>query len=325
MEETYLSAISDDNHNTQGWDRQDASPSQARCCQQSSSEQCTVSYCPLTMSIMDLTVSRRRTPAVISVRNNTTSSSSSRPDFTPNTPITYVQSPSPSWQKGDGASDGGASLSASHIAIDPYAPGRPIASNYKLLVSGIVPRPIAFVSTRSADGASVNLAPFSYFQVINHDPPLFTVSFVGSIDKAKDTLRNLLDTGECVLNVISEHFMDAANATAVNAAYGVSEFGIAGLHQADDCATVAAPRVRESVFSIEAKLVETREFESRAKPGKKTAVLAIVEGTRFWVRDDAINASRDGIDLEVLRPVSRLGGTGYGRTTEVVEIDRPAW
>jgi flavin reductase (DIM6/NTAB) family NADH-FMN oxidoreductase RutF len=187
-----------------------------------------------------------------------------------------------------------------------------------------VPRPIAFISTRSKDGTSVNLAPFSYFQVINHDPPLFTVSFVGSTAKAKDTLKNLLETKECVINVISEHFMDAANATAVNAPYGVSEFGLAGLHQAGS-STVAAPRVRESVFSIEGKLFETKEFESRAKPGKKTSVLAIIEGTRFWVREDAINEGQDLIDLEVLRPVSRLGGIRYGRTTEVVEIERPAF
>ncbi|QKX61970.1 uncharacterized protein TRUGW13939_09126 [Talaromyces rugulosus] len=248
----------------------------------------------------------------------------SRPDFNPSEPIKYIKPPNGAWQKGDGASDGGASLSAKHVAIDPYAPGRSIASNYKLLVSGIVPRPIAFISTRSKDGTSVNLAPFSYFQVINHDPPLFTVSFVGSIATAKDTLKNLLETKECVINVISEHFMDAANATAVNAPYGVSEFGLAGLHQAES-STVAAPRVRESVFSIEGKLFETKEFESRAKPGKKTSVLAIIEGTRFWVREDAINEGQDLIDLEVLRPVSRLGGIRYGRTTEVVELERPAF
>lgn len=285
-------------------------------------------------------VTCRRTASIIRSRSKTTTTTTTshhfqtgsdfeqtnaaRPEFNPSEPIKYIKSPNAAWKKGDGASDAGASLSAKHVAIDPYAPGRPLASNYKLLVSGIVPRPIAFISTRSQDGSSVNLAPFSYFQVINHDPPLFTVSFVGSTAKAKDTLKNLLETKECVINVISEHFMEAANATAVNAPYGVSEFGLAGLHQAES-STVAAPRVREAVFSIEGKLFETKEFESRAKPGKKTSVLAIIEGTRFWVREDAINESQDLIDLEVLRPVSRLGGLGYGRTTEVVELERPTF
>lgn len=187
-----------------------------------------------------------------------------------------------------------------------------------------MPRPIAFISTRSQDGTTTNLAPFSYFQVINHDPPLFTVSFVGSIENAKDTLKNLLDTKECVINIISEHFVEAANATSVNAPYGSSEFDIAGLHQAP-CSTVQASRVRESIFSVEGKLVETKEFESRVKPGKKTGVLAIIEGTRFWVREDAINEERNLVDLQVLRPISRLGGMQYGRTTEVIEIPRPSF
>ena len=69
--------------------------------------------------------------------------------------------------------------------------------------------------------------------------------------------------------------------------------------------------------------METKEFESRATPGKKTGVLAIVEGTRFWVREDAINEDKNIIDPAILRPMSRLGGITYGRTTEGVEIPRP--
>ena len=173
-----------------------------------------------------------------------------------------------------------------------------------------------------AAGQSTNLAPFSYTQVVNHDPPIFIVGFAGGLDNAKDTLRNLLDTSECVINIISEHFIEAANASSINAPYGTSEWALTGLHPAP-CATVKASRVKESVFSIEGKLMETREFDSKATPGKKTGVLAIIEGTRFWVREDAINADRNLIDPAILRPMSRLGGITYGRTTEVVELPRP--
>ena len=83
--------------------------------------------------------------------------------------------------------------------------------------------------------------------------------------------------------------------------------------------------MKEAVFSIEGKLVSTQEFESRQTPGKKTGVLAIVEGVRFWVREDAINEDRNIIDPAILRPVSRLGGIMYGRTVEGVEIPRPDW
>lgn len=81
--------------------------------------------------------------------------------------------------------------------------------------------------------------------------------------------------------------------------------------------------MKESVFSIEGKLMETREFESRATPGKKTGVLAIIEGVRFWVREDAIDETRSLIDPNILRPMSRFGGITYGRTVEGLEIPRP--
>jgi flavin reductase (DIM6/NTAB) family NADH-FMN oxidoreductase RutF len=232
------------------------------------------------------------------------------------------QTVDPNWKFGGGASDGGACLKIPHVEIDPYEKGRPAAANYKLLISGIVPRPIGFISTRSKDGTSTNLAPFSYTQVINHDPPLFVVGCSRGFDNAKDTLKNLTESGECTLNIISEHFIEAANSTSINAPYGVSEWSVSGLTPAP-CATVKASRVKEAIFSIEGKLESTREFESRATPGKKTGVLAIIEGTRFWVREDAINEDRNLIDPAVLKPVSRLGGITYGRTTEGFEIPRP--
>lgn len=130
-----------------------------------------------------------------------------------------------------------------------------------------------------------------------------------------------MDTRECTINIISEHFLEAANATAINAPYGVSEWSLTGLTQAP-CTSVSCPRVKEAVFSIEATLVETKQFESRVTPGKKTAVLSIVEGVNFWVREDAINEERNMIDFKVLRPISRLGGISYGRTVEGYELPR---
>lgn len=164
---------------------------------------------------------------------------------------------------------------------------------------------------------------------------MFVVSFVSPGSRSpkshKDTLRNLTDEhggGECVINVVSEHMLQAVNATAINAEYGDSEFDVSGLTPAYDTETVSVPRVLESIVSIEGRLIETREFESRANPDAKNGktTLAIVEGTRFWVREDAIDAAEmAAVDLQVLRPVSRLGGDAYGRTTEVVEIERPVY
>ncbi|RDW90148.1 flavin reductase family protein [Aspergillus mulundensis] len=246
----------------------------------------------------------------------------SRPDFERDTEVKFSKPPKPDWKEGEGGNDGGESLTKNHIEIDPHEEGRPVSNNYKLLISGVVPRPIALISTKSKDGKTANLAPFSYAQVINHDPPLFTVGFVGSLEKAKDSLKNLTESGECVINIISEHFVEAANATAVNAPYGVSEWEVSGLHQAPS-SVVQAARVKESMLSIEGKVVETKEFESRATPGKKTGVLAIIEGVRFWVREDAFDKETNVVDLKVLKPISRLGGLAYGRTTDAIELPRP--
>ena len=69
--------------------------------------------------------------------------------------------------------------------------------------------------------------------------------------------------------------------------------------------------------------METKEFESRQTKGKKTGVLALIEGVRFWVREDAINEEKTIIDPQVLRPMSRLGGISYGRVVQGVELPRP--
>ncbi|KAH9821992.1 Flavin reductase like domain [Teratosphaeria destructans] len=269
----------------------------------------------------------------------------SRPDWDQQRTFTFTKTVKPDWKPGQGGNDGGESLKKEHIDIDPYQDGRPAAFNYKLLISAIIPRPIGFLSTTSKDGSSTNLAPFSYTQVVNHDPPVFIVGYAGGMSSAKDSLRNLVDTGECTINIISEHFIEAgeihqiiqidslilligimtiANATSVNAPYGVSEWALTGLHPAPS-KDVKPSRVKEAIFSVEGKLMNTQEFESRATPGKKTGVLAVIEGVRFWAREDAINEDRNLIDPAVLRPMSRLGGITYGRLLEGIELPRPEW
>lgn len=229
---------------------------------------------------------------------------SSRPAWDRDAAFHYTQTPNPGWKPGTGANDlAGGAAPAKHITIDPYGEGRAAVNNYKLLISAVVPRPIAFVSTVSADGATTNLAPFSYFQVIGHDPPLFVLGFASGLGEgaraAKHTLHNLHATGECVINIISEHFVEAANATSINAPYGASEWAVSGLTPAHDCETVRPARVREAVFSVEARLESAREFASRSRPGTMSATMVVVEGTRFWVREDAINEERNIIDPAV--------------------------
>ena len=150
------------------------------------------------------------------------------------------------------------------------------------------------------------------------------IGFAGGLSNAKDTLTNLLSTKECTINIISEHYLEAANATSINAPYGISEWALSGLTPAP-CTDVKSSRVKEAIFSVEGKLLNTQEFESKETKGKKTGVLAVIEGVRFWVREDAINDQRNIVDPAILRPMGRLGGIMYGRTVEGVEIPRPDW
>lgn len=246
----------------------------------------------------------------------------SRPAFE-DTKFHFTQTPKPDWKTGSGPNDSFI-LQKEHREINPYAEGRPVVHNYKMLISAVVPRPIGFTSTVSSDGKSTNLAPFSYFNMVNHDPPVFVLGFAGSLEKGKDTLKNLVETEECVINIITEEYVEAANFTSINAPPGISEWSFSGLHPAKS-SIVKPDRVKEAVFSIEGKLISKTEWTSKnpQTPDKKTGVTVFIEGVNFWAREDAIDAQGVLLDPAVMRPVSRLGGITYGRTTQGYELPRP--
>ena len=240
----------------------------------------------------------------------------SRPDYI-QTDFTFTKTPDPGWTPRSGASDKLGNDKKS-IAIDPYEEGRPSGFNYKLLISAIVPRPIGLISSMS-EGVK-NLSPFSYFQMVNHDPPMFVIGIAGSLEHPKDTLKNIIDTEEFTVNIISEHFVEAANYTSINAPFGVSEWDLCGLTQAPSL-RIAAPRVQESIFSIECKLDSTKEWTN--KQGKVTGVTIFGEGIMMHAREDAINKDRNLLDPAVLKPVARLGGISYSTITDAYELLRP--
>lgn len=253
----------------------------------------------------------------------------SRPPFPASSTFHHVQTPDPNWKFGGGANHLHPSKSnpppqvPSHRSIDPHSPTRPSHLNYTLLISSIVPRPICLLSTCSPSGVP-NLAPFSYFQLISHDPPLFILSFACSLASPKDSLANLASTRDCTLNIISPSLLEAANACSVAAPPGISEWDVSGLTPIHDDARRVA-RVGEAVVSVEAKVVSVTEFPSRARPGEVGATMVVVEGTRFWVREDAVDGEGGRVDPGVLGAVGRMGGISYGVVGEGVELPRPSW
>lgn len=244
----------------------------------------------------------------------------SRPDFDRFLPVEVSKTPEPSWKYGQGVNNK-SGQDIQHIEIDPYQPDRTMISNYRLLIAGI-PRPISLVSTVSKDGKT-NLAPFSYFQVVDHDPPILVIGFSARQGRPKDTRKNLVETGECVISVVSDHMIEAVNGTSLDVPYGISEWGLSGFHPAPST-TVKPDRVKDAIFSMEGKLLEMKNLDyGHENDDNPHGALAIIQATRFWVREDALNETRDDIDLSKMRPLVQLGGISYGRVRETFELPRP--
>ena len=185
-----------------------------------------------------------------------------------------------------------------------------------VLTGVIVPRPIAFVSTISPDG-EVNLAPYSFFNAVSYSNVVFSSSRnVGT--KSKDTLRNIEETGEFVVNIVVDPIAEAMNATAAEYPEGVDEFEIAGLSHAPS-QIVKPPRVAESPVNIECKLDQVVKIGS----GDHEHGLVIGTILLMHVRDDVIDGHR--IDQAKLMATGRMAGNMYCRTNDRFEMVRPVY
>ncbi len=202
-----------------------------------------------------------------------------------------------------------------------------LETNYRFFISGVVPRPVAFVSTLDKEG-NQNLAPYSFFNIVSSNPPVFVFGVSKNAardDGTKDTLTNILDTGELTINFISDWFVDAANYTSIPSPKGIDEFKLAGLTPSPS-KKVKPPHVAESAFSIEAKLLTTHEWHTKSNPDQKSGTLIIVEGVHSWVREDILNKERKTIDISKYRPVGRLGAINYTTITDNgYPITRPSY
>ncbi len=188
----------------------------------------------------------------------------------------------------------------------------------RVLTGVIVPRPIAFVSSTSSDGA-VNLAPFSFFNAVSSSPPTVVIGISRNADwKEKDTLVNIETTREFVVNVVVDDIAEAMNRTAAEYPADVDEFEIAGLTQAPS-KRVKPPRVAESPVSLECRLNQVVQIGS----GKSESGLVIGDIVLVHIRDDIINGHR--IDHHRLRPTGRLAGNMYCHTQDVFELVRPTY
>lgn len=197
-----------------------------------------------------------------------------------------------------------------------YATDTPHGLPFDPFKALVVPRPIGWVSTLSADGTA-NLAPFSFFNAVSDNPHMIMFS----VGWRNDTLRNIEETGECTCSFVSKAMTDTMNMSSAGVDRDVDEFALAGLDTTAS-ALVAPPRVSASPAALECKLWQTIALP--AGPGKDsgyTMVLATVIGV--YINDDYLVDGR--VDTAAMQPLARLGYMDYAAITadNIFSLNRP--
>ena len=190
---------------------------------------------------------------------------------------------------------------------------------YKLLASVILPRPIAWVISKDNEGR-INAAPYSFFNILSADPPLVAISFSSAPDRdGKDSLANIRQRREFVVNMVPEELVEQMNVTATNAPRGVDETQLAGL-ALTPCELVGVPRILDSPVALECKLFETFE-----PGGSSTIVFGRI--VRVHVRTAALEDLQHlHINPAELRLIGRMhGGGGYCTTRDIFTLERRSW
>jgi flavin reductase (DIM6/NTAB) family NADH-FMN oxidoreductase RutF len=183
---------------------------------------------------------------------------------------------------------------------------------YKLLIGLVIPRPIAWVSTWSANGVA-NCAPFSFFNVISETPPLCILSFNPRSDGAmKHTLKNIGRTGEFVVNLVDEDTANAMHASAAEIPESESEFARSGLTPVP-AKLVKHPRIGEAPAAFECRLERRIEFGPERE-------MVVGEILLVHARDGIIDPTTKRISEERYRPVGRLYGNRYCTTRQRFDL-----
>lgn len=188
---------------------------------------------------------------------------------------------------------------------------------YQHLLRLIVPRPIAWVSTASAEGQS-NLAPFSFFSGVGVNPPTLLFCPANRADGLeKDTLRNIRQTRQFVVNMVTEELAAIMNSTSAELPENESEFDVFGIETAESV-VVRVPCVAAAVAHLECELQEVISLAEG--PGAANIVI----GRILYLRvDDRIVNQSGFADPELYQAVGRLGGASYCRTRDTFDLPRP--
>jgi flavin reductase (DIM6/NTAB) family NADH-FMN oxidoreductase RutF len=189
---------------------------------------------------------------------------------------------------------------------------------YKLLAATVMPRPIAWVVTENPEGG-YNAAPYSFFNVMGSAPPTIALGILADPARGfKDTARNILDTGEFVVNLVPERLVEAMNLTSIDAPRGLDELALAGLATLPS-ARIRPPRIADSPVAFECVCL------SSVVTGPNQVVV-IGKVLVVHIDDDCVlNPDRAHIDTPKLDLVARSYGSDYVRSRDTFSLARPNW
>lgn len=185
----------------------------------------------------------------------------------------------------------------------------------------VTPRPIGWISSIDQDG-NVNLAPYSFFNAVAYTPPqvMFATSGHHAEGGLKDSVRNIRETREFVVNMATWSLRDAMNASSASAPSDTDEFDVAGLEK-EASELVAPPRVKASPAHLECRYTQTVELPRISEDDANLVVFGEVVG--IHIRDDILV---DGfVDMEKADVIGRLGYMDYVRVSDMFTMDRPTW
>lgn len=189
--------------------------------------------------------------------------------------------------------------------------------NYKFLIGSIIPRPIAFVTTKSESGV-VNGAPFSSFNIVSSNPPLISVSIQRPVGRVKDTARNILQAKEFVVHIVDTTNVEKVNKTAANLPPEESEITLAGLTLIEST-KISVPAVAEAKIRFECKLEQALLLGGDGE--NAGCDLLIGKVVAYHIDKELYEEGR--INTEGLAAVSRLAGNDYAQIGRIFTIARP--
>jgi flavin reductase (DIM6/NTAB) family NADH-FMN oxidoreductase RutF len=193
----------------------------------------------------------------------------------------------------------------------------PALDIYRLLISVVTPRPIAWVTSIDSEGR-VNLAPFSFFNTFGADPPVVVIAPNRKRDGSKkDTLNNIETTKEFVVNAAVAEFAEQVNLSSKELPPGESEVELTGLSVISST-KVKPPRLAESPINMECRLRQV----VRIGDSPLSANLVIGEIVMFHIADRVLDA-HGKIDPRKVQTIARLGADYYCHTSDLFEMKRP--